>query len=76
MRPANLQTTMSWPAHVAFPCGGQPRRPLRGRRSSERPLHGTPRSVAFDVQGFEVAVHRRYGEIRILEASTPPTPAS
>lgn len=27
---------------------------------------GTPRSVAFNVQGFEVAVHRRYGEIRIL----------
>lgn len=27
---------------------------------------GTPRSVAFNVQAFEVAVHRRYGEIRIL----------
>jgi putative selenate reductase molybdopterin-binding subunit len=29
---------------------------------------GTPRSVAFNVQGFEVAVHRRYGEIRILRS--------
>lgn len=29
---------------------------------------GTPRSLAFNVQGFEVAVHRRYGEIRILRS--------
>jgi putative selenate reductase molybdopterin-binding subunit len=29
---------------------------------------GTPRSVAFNVQGFEVAVHRRYGELRILRS--------
>jgi putative selenate reductase molybdopterin-binding subunit len=29
---------------------------------------GTPRSVAFNVQGFIVAVHRRYGEIRILNS--------
>ena len=29
---------------------------------------GTPRSVAFNVQGFEVAVHRRHGEIRILRS--------
>lgn len=29
---------------------------------------GTPRSVAFNVQGFEVAIHRRYGEIRILRS--------
>jgi putative selenate reductase molybdopterin-binding subunit len=29
---------------------------------------GTPRSVAFNVQGFEIAVHRRYGEIRILRS--------
>jgi putative selenate reductase molybdopterin-binding subunit len=29
---------------------------------------GTPRSIAFNVQGFEVAVHRRYGEIRILRS--------
>ncbi|MCK0206494.1 molybdopterin-dependent oxidoreductase [Starkeya koreensis] len=29
---------------------------------------GSPRSVAFNVQGFEVAVHRRYGEIRILRS--------
>jgi CO/xanthine dehydrogenase Mo-binding subunit len=29
---------------------------------------GTPRSVAFNVQGFEVAVHRRYGQIRILRS--------
>ena len=30
--------------------------------------HGSPRSVAFNVQGFEVAVHRRYGVIRILRS--------
>ncbi len=29
---------------------------------------GTPRSVAFNVQAFEVAVHRRYGIIRILRS--------
>ena len=29
---------------------------------------GTPRSVAFNVQAFEVAVHRRYGEIQILRS--------
>ena len=29
---------------------------------------GTPRSIVFNVQGFEVAVHRRYGEIRILRS--------
>lgn len=29
---------------------------------------GTPRSVAFNVQAFEVAVHRRSGEIRILRS--------
>jgi CO/xanthine dehydrogenase Mo-binding subunit len=29
---------------------------------------GTPRSVAFNVQGFEVAVHRRHGEIRVLRS--------
>jgi CO/xanthine dehydrogenase Mo-binding subunit len=30
---------------------------------------GTPRPVAFNVQGFEIAVHRRYGEVRILRSS-------
>ena len=29
---------------------------------------GSPRSVAFNVQGFEVAVHRRYGELRVLRS--------
>jgi CO/xanthine dehydrogenase Mo-binding subunit len=29
---------------------------------------GSPRSIAFNVQAFEVAVHRRYGEIRILRS--------
>ena len=29
---------------------------------------GSPRSVAFNVQGFEIAVHRRYGEIRVLRS--------
>jgi CO/xanthine dehydrogenase Mo-binding subunit len=30
--------------------------------------NGTPRSVAFNVQGFRVAVHRRGGEVRILRS--------
>ncbi|MCW6510809.1 molybdopterin-dependent oxidoreductase [Lichenifustis flavocetrariae] len=30
--------------------------------------NGTPRSVAFNVQGFEIAVHRRYGTLRILRS--------
>ena len=38
--------------------------PLTGIGHSD----GTPRSIAFNVQGFEVAVHRRYGEIRILRS--------
>jgi CO/xanthine dehydrogenase Mo-binding subunit/aerobic-type carbon monoxide dehydrogenase small subunit (CoxS/CutS family) len=29
---------------------------------------GSPRSVAYNVQGFEVAVHRRYGEVRVLRS--------
>ncbi|TPE51394.1 molybdopterin-dependent oxidoreductase [Amaricoccus solimangrovi] len=29
---------------------------------------GSPRSVAFNVQGFEVVVHRRYGEVRVLRS--------
>ncbi|WP_138472808.1 molybdopterin-dependent oxidoreductase [Poseidonocella sp. HB161398] len=29
---------------------------------------GTPRSVTFNVQGFEIAVHRRHGTIRILRS--------
>jgi CO/xanthine dehydrogenase Mo-binding subunit/aerobic-type carbon monoxide dehydrogenase small subunit (CoxS/CutS family) len=29
---------------------------------------GSPRSIAFNVQGFEVAVHRRYGSVRILRS--------
>lgn len=36
--------------------------------SAEGYAHGTPRSVAFNVQGFEVTVHRRHGEIRILRS--------
>ena len=30
--------------------------------------NGTPRSVAFNVQGFEVAVHRSHGTVRILRS--------
>jgi putative selenate reductase molybdopterin-binding subunit len=42
---------------------------LKGvKLSGQGRAHGTPRSVAFNVQGFEVAVHRRYGEIRILRS--------
>lgn len=44
-------------------------------RQAGRPLdvlrkaHGTPRSVAFNVQGFRVAVHRVTGEIAILQSA-------
>ena len=43
-------------------------------RQAGRDLHGTgrsngsPRSVAFNVQGFRVAVHGQTGEIRILDS--------
>ncbi len=33
-----------------------------------RKAHGAPRSVAFNVQGFRVAVHRVTGEISILQS--------
>jgi CO/xanthine dehydrogenase Mo-binding subunit len=33
-----------------------------------RKAHGAPRSVAFNVQGFRIAVHRVTGEIRILQS--------
>ncbi|CAM5773755.1 hypothetical protein LMIY3S_04284 [Labrys miyagiensis] len=38
------------------------------RLEAEGRSGGTPRSIAFNVQGFEVAVHRRHGEIRILRS--------
>lgn len=36
---------------------------------------GTPRSVAFNVQGFRVAVNKGTGELKILKACKPPMPA-
>ncbi|MFH0823971.1 MAG: molybdopterin cofactor-binding domain-containing protein, partial [Pseudomonadota bacterium] len=33
-----------------------------------RKAHGTPRSVAFNVHGFRIAVHRVTGEIKILQS--------
>jgi putative selenate reductase molybdopterin-binding subunit len=56
-------------ARVPSPSPNWPPRSPR-RAPLERAGHsaGTPRSVAFNVQGFEVAVHRRYGEIRILRS--------
>jgi CO/xanthine dehydrogenase Mo-binding subunit len=33
-----------------------------------RKAHGAPRSVAFNVQGFRVAVHRVTGEVRVLRS--------
>jgi CO/xanthine dehydrogenase Mo-binding subunit len=33
-----------------------------------RKAHGAPRSVAFNAQGFRIAVHRVTGEIRILQS--------
>ncbi len=41
----------------------------RGQRfESARKAYNTPRSVAFNVQGFRLAVHRVTGEIRILQS--------
>ncbi|HEY0249634.1 MAG TPA: molybdopterin cofactor-binding domain-containing protein [Gryllotalpicola sp.] len=41
----------------------------RSGRVAQRSSHdGTPRSVAFNVQGFRVAVHRETGEVRILQS--------
>ncbi len=39
-----------------------------GPPSAEGRADGTPRSVAFNVQGFRVAVNRQTGEIRILKS--------
>jgi CO/xanthine dehydrogenase Mo-binding subunit len=33
-----------------------------------RKAYGTPRSIAFNVQGFRIAVHRVTGEVRILHS--------
>jgi CO/xanthine dehydrogenase Mo-binding subunit len=33
-----------------------------------RKAYGTPRTIAFNVQGFRIAVHRLTGEIRILQS--------
>jgi CO/xanthine dehydrogenase Mo-binding subunit/aerobic-type carbon monoxide dehydrogenase small subunit (CoxS/CutS family) len=46
----------------------------RAAREAGQPLaavrkaYGTPRTVAFNVQGFRVAVHRHTGEVRILQS--------
>ncbi len=53
---------------------GEPRRLERGGAAAGRELSahgafgGTPRSVAFNVQGFRIAVNRHTGEIRILKS--------
>ncbi|MCC8979509.1 molybdopterin-dependent oxidoreductase [Bradyrhizobium acaciae] len=58
-------------------CGAERRSFLelaRAARASGRTLHGignsagTPRSVAFNVQGFRVAVNKGTGEVRILKS--------
>ena len=58
-------------------CAPAAARSLRSSRSRRKPLgkplrHGTtegsPRSVAFNVQGFRVAVNKVTGEIRILKS--------
>jgi CO/xanthine dehydrogenase Mo-binding subunit len=46
-------------AHVA---------PRTGRITQKASHDGTPRSVAFNVQGFRVAVNRGTGEVRILQS--------
>lgn len=46
----------------------------RAARAADVPLeadgrsNGSPRSVAFNVQAFQVAVHRRYGTVKILHS--------
>jgi CO/xanthine dehydrogenase Mo-binding subunit len=46
----------------------------RTAREAGQPLHamrkayGTPRTIAFNVQGFRIAVHRVTGEVRILHS--------
>src|SRR5262249_53525739 len=47
-----------------------PEAPLKAGRPLEvvRKAYGSPRSVAFNVQGFRIAVHRVTGEIRILHS--------
>ena len=52
------------------PFASLPRPPTRTARSSTPAATsaGTPRSVAFNVQGFRVAVNKRTGELRILKS--------
>ncbi|MCC3300651.1 molybdopterin-dependent oxidoreductase [Arthrobacter sp. zg-Y895] len=77
---ASLFSSTSAQVHLladAVECGGE-RIPLadvavRAREegidlSAEGRWGGTPRSVAFNVQGFRVAVHAGTGEIRILQS--------
>src|SRR5262249_34953742 len=46
----------------------------RAAREAGQPLqalrkaYGTPRTIAFNVQGFRIAVHRLTGEVRILQS--------
>ena len=55
------------PEGVAHPGGLLPLGAL-GRLSAEGKADGTPRSIAFNVQGFRVAVHPETGELRILKS--------
>ena len=48
------------------PAGGRARAGICWR--SSRKAYGSPRSVAFNVQGFRIAVHRVTGEIAILQS--------
>ena len=56
------------PAHVL--CGAREAARERGHaaRSARGTSDGTPRSVAFNVQGFRVAVNMGTGEVRILKS--------
>jgi len=70
--PARIRILQSDTDHVGQtdrPLRSRPRR-ARGRPSAprDRAPTGSPRSVAFNVQGFRVAVNVRTGEIRILES--------
>ncbi len=56
-------------ARVGYRCRTlRPRRGAAIRLEGTGRFDGTPRSIAFNVQGFRVAVHRVTGAIRILQS--------
>ena len=58
---ATLQAATKLAGMIANPVAGQTLR-------AEASTNGSPRSIAFNVHGFRIAVHRRTGVIRILQS--------